>query len=198
MRSTFTKFLYLFIFLGLSYCAKAQESAVPDTTRYSVGVDATFPTANLNNGYLLGTGVSAQIDIPITTKWYFTGNVGYNVFFPQKSQTANPYSIENVSQPDLSLVPVKIGFKYFLIRTFYLQAEAGESFVLNKDAVYAYQSNALTFAPQAGLLFKLHHKNYIDFGVRFQWFQDIYSNDESMKSYNRFWGFRFAYGFNLK
>ncbi len=198
MRPTFTKFFYLVIFLGLSYGAKAQESAVPDTTRYSVGLDVTFPTADLNNGYLFGTGASAQIDIPITTKWYITGNVGYNVFFPQKSQTANPYSIENVSQPDLTLVPIKIGLKYFLIRTFYLQMEAGETFLTNKAAVHAYQSTALTYAPQAGLLFKLHHKNYIDFGVRFQWFQNIYDNDESLKSYNRFWGVRFAYGFNLK
>jgi hypothetical protein len=198
MRPTFTKFLYLVIFLGLSYGAKAQQSAVPDTTRYSIGLDATFPTANLNNGYLLGTGASAQIDIPLTTKWYFIGSVGYNVFFPQRSQTANSYSIENVSQPDLTLVPVKIGFKYFLIRTFYLQGEAGESLILNKTALYANQSTALTYAPGAGLLFKLHHKNYIDFSVRFQWFQDFYDNDESLKSYNRFWGFRFAYGFNLK
>lgn len=198
MRPNFTKFLYLVIFLGLSYSVKAQQSAVPDTTRYSIGLDAAFPTGNLNNGYLWGTGVSAQIDVPITTKWYFTANVGYNTFFPQKSQTANPYAIEGVTQPHLAVLPVKVGVKYFLIRTFYLQAEAGESLIPNKSSLYANQSNALTFAPQAGLLFKLHHKNYIDVGVRYQWFQDFYGNDEALSSYNKYWAFRFAYGFNLK
>jgi hypothetical protein len=198
MRPTFTKFLYLVIFLGLSYGAKAQQSAVPDTTRYSVGLDAAFPTGKLNNGYLYGTGISAQIDIPLTTKWYLTGNVGYNTFFTQKSQTDNGYAIAGVKEPALDLVPIKIGFKYFLIRTFYLQVEGGESLILNKSSLYAYQSTAITFAPQAGLLFKLNHKQYIDFGVRFQWFQDFYGNDESYNAYNRFWGLRFAYGFNLK
>lgn len=198
MRPTFTKFLYLVIFLGLSYGAKAQQSAVPDTTRYSLGLDVLLPTGNLNNGYLIGTGVSAQIDLPITTKLYVTGNVGFDNYFPQSSQTANPYSAAGVSQADLRIMPVKVGLKFFLIRTFYIQAEGGESFVLNKDAVFAYQSDAITVAPQIGLLFKLHHKNYIDVGFRYEWFQDIYSNDESMKGYNKFWGFRFAYGVNFK
>jgi len=198
MRPTFTKFFYLVIFLGLSYGATAQQSAVPDTTRYSVGFDAAFPTGNLNNGYLWGTGVSAQVDIPLTTKWYVTANVGYNSFFPQKSQTANGYAIAGVSQPNMAVLPAKVGVKYFLIRTFYLQGEVGESLILNKSALYAYQSNALTFAPQIGLLFKLHHKNYIDVGFRYQWFQDIYGTDEALSAYNKYWAFRFAYGFNLK
>jgi len=198
MKPTFTKFLYLIIFLGLSYSAKAQQSAVPDTTRYSAGLDVLLPTGNLNNGYLIGLGASAQIDIPLTLKWYFTGNIGFDNYFAQKSQTANPYSIEGITQPSLKVLPIKIGFKYFLIRTFYLQAEGGESLILNKSAVYAYQGNGLTFAPQVGLLFKLHHKNYIDVGFRYEWFQDIYGNDESLSSYNKFWAFRFAYGFNLK
>jgi hypothetical protein len=198
MRPTFTKFLYLVIFLGLSYGVKAQQSAVPDTTRYSFGLDALFPTGNLNNGYLIGTGASIQIDIPLTTKWYFTGNVGIDNYFPQKSQTANPYSIEGVKQHDLDVAPIKIGLKYFLIRTFYLQLEGGESFILNKSSVYGYQSNAITVAPQLGLLFKLHHKNYLDVGFRYEWFQDFYGNNEALNSFNKFWALRFAYGFNLK
>src|ERR1700744_4531304 len=140
MRPTFTKFLYLVIFLGLSYGATAQQSAVPDTTRYSFGLDVNLPNGNLNNGYLFGLGVSGQVDIPLSTKWYITGNIAYDTYFAQKSQTANPYGIQNSSMAKLQVMPVKIGIKYFLIRTFYLQVEGGESLILNKSAVYAYES----------------------------------------------------------
>src|ERR1700744_6384462 len=114
MRPTFTKFLYLVIFLGLSYGANAQQSAVPDTTRYSLGLDVNLPNGNLNNGYLFGLGVSGQVDIPLSTKMYITGNVGYDTYFTQKSQTANPYAIDGASQPKLEVLPIKIGLKYFL------------------------------------------------------------------------------------
>jgi hypothetical protein len=152
----------------------------------------------LNNGYLFGLGASAQIDIPLSLKWYFTGNIGINTFFAQKSNTANPYGIENVKVPNLDVLPVKIGLKYFLIRTFYLQGEVGESLLLNKSAVYAYNNYALTFAPQMGLLFKLGNKKYLDVGFRYEWFQDVYNSSSSLNAYNRFYALRFAYGFNLK
>jgi hypothetical protein len=197
MKPLFTKIVCVIALSGLAFVAKAQRSAVPDTTRYSIGIDPSFPNGNLNNGYLLGLGVSAQVEIPITLKWYITGNVGYNSFFAQKSSTANPYAILNKKVPDFEAVPVKIGLKYFLIRTFYLQGEVGETFLANKSALYAYQDNALTFAPQAGLLFKLAKRKYLDVGFRYEWFQDVYSNDAALKSYNHFFAFRFAYGFNL-
>jgi hypothetical protein len=198
MKPLFTKLFLLVAFLGLASMAKAQRSAVPDTTRIGAGLDVLFPNgSNLNNGYLFGFGASAQIDIPLTLKWYATGNVGFDSFFAQKSSSANSYAIENVKVPNFDDVPVKVGLKYFLIRTLYLQGEVGETFLVNKDALYAYQSSSLTFAPQIGLLFKLPKRQYIDFGFRYEWFQDVYSDNASIKSYNRFFGFRFAYAFNL-
>src|ERR1700753_4139986 len=164
MKPLFTKFVCVIAFLSLAYGASAQRSAVPDTTRYSIGIDPSFPNGNLNNGYLLGLGVSAQVEIPLTLKWYVTGNVGYDNFFAQKSSSDNPYAILNKKVASFEDVPVKVGLKYFLIRTFYLQGEVGETFLANKSAVYAYQDNALTFAPQAGLLFKLTKRQYLDVG----------------------------------
>jgi len=196
MKHSLTKLLYLVIFLGLSYGAKAQQSAVPDTTRYTFGLDGSAPNGTLNNGYLFGLGVSAQVDIPLTLKWYFTGNVGVNTFFAQKSNSANGYGIENVKVPNMDVLPVKVGLKYFLIRTFYLQGEVGESLLLNKSAVYAYDSYGFTFAPQMGLLFKMPNRKYIDVGFRYEWFQDVYNSSSSLSAYNKFYALRFAYGFN--
>ena len=76
MKITLKKIIYLIAFIGFTLSAKAQNVAIPDTTRISIGLDAGFPNGNYSNSYNIGAGVSAQIDIPLTEKLYFTGNVG--------------------------------------------------------------------------------------------------------------------------
>jgi len=93
----------------------------------------------------------------------------------------------------MNLVPVKVGLKYFLIRGFYIQAEAGESLLLNKSAIYAINNYAFTYGPQMGIVFKLHHHNYIDGGVRYERSQSLYGDGK----YNNMFAVRVAYSFNL-
>lgn len=195
MKITLKKIIYLLIaFIGFTLSAKAQNVAIPDTTRISVGLDAGFPNGNFSNSYNIGAGVSAQIDIPLTEKLYFTGNAGYMTYFPNNSDIgSNPEAILNVKIENMNLVPVKVGLKYFLIRGFYVQAEAGESLLINKDAVYGLNSNAFTYGPQMGIVFKLHHHNYIDGGVRYERTQSFYGDGK----YNNMFAVRVAYSFNL-
>jgi hypothetical protein len=193
MKITFRKFFYLLAFISFTLGAKAQNTAVPDTTRISVGLDGSHPEGNFAGSYTFGIGASVQVDIPWTEKLYVTGSVGYMDYSPNSSGSS-PEEIINVKLSNLELAPIKVGLKYFLIRTFYVQGEVGETLLLNKSAVYGLNSFGLTYAPQMGILFKLKHKNYIDGGVRFERAQSFYGDG----GYNNFWGVRVAYAFNLK
>ena len=195
MKITLRKILYLIAFIGFTYSAKAQNVAIPDTTRLSVGLDGGSPNGGFSNSYQYSIGASLQVDVPLTEKLYFTGNLGFNSFFPQSNIGSNPEAILNVKVAHMNIVPLKAGLKYFLIRGFYVQGEVGESLLINKSAVYALNSLGLTYAPQMGIVFKLkNNRKYIDAGVRFERTQSFYGDG----GYNNFFALRIAYAFNLK
>jgi len=193
MKIVYKKLFILIAFISFTYAAKAQYSAVPDTARIAIGPDFSFPTGNFGNSYTIGFGASVQLDFPITEKLYVTGNAGYTMFSASNS-SSNPQYIANVKAANMNTAPLKLGLKFYLIRTFYIQGEAGETLLLNRTAVYAINGNAFTWAPQMGILFKLHNKNFIDGGIRWQKTQSFYGDG----NYNTFWGVRVAYGFSLK
>lgn len=192
MKITLQKLVYLLAFITFTLAAKAQDSAVPDTLRLSIGVDGSYPQGSFSNMYTFGIGGSLQLDLPITPKLYATANGGYSVFSPNNSGS-NPEAITGVKLSAMSVAPFKIGLKYFLIRTFYVQAEGGETLLLNKSAVYALNGNGMTYAVQMGILFKLKNRTYIDGGIRYERVQSFYGDG----AYNSFLGFRVAYAFNL-
>jgi len=194
MKITLKKIIYLIAFLSFAIGAKAQNSAVPDTTRVSVGLDGGVPNGTFNDSYAYNIGASAQIDVPITEKLYFTGNIGFNLFSPNTNIGENPQAIQGVKVANMEILPAKVGLKYFLIRTFYLQAEGGESLLLNKSAVYGLNSTGLTYAGQMGILFKMPNRRYIDVGFRYEGVQSFYGDGH----YNNFIAARVAYAFNLK
>jgi hypothetical protein len=193
MKIAYKKLFILIAFISFTYAAKAQYSAVPDTARITFGPDLSFPTGNFKNSYNYGVGVSVQAEVPLSTKLYVTGNVGYSMLIANNS-SSNPELITNVKTANMSAAPLKLGLKFYLIRTFYIAGEAGETLLLNRTAVYGIDASAFTWAPQMGILFKLANHNFIDGSVRWQKTQSFYGDG----NYNTFWGVRVAYGFNLK
>jgi hypothetical protein len=193
MNNTLKKIIYLIALIGFSFSAKAQYSAVPDTTRVSIGLNGGTMDGPIGQQYKFNIGASLQVDVPYSEKLYFTGNAGYTNFSPNNSTFGNnPEAIQGVVLANMQVAPVKVGIKYFLIRTFYVQGEVGETLLLNKSAIYGLNSTAFTYAPQMGILFKLQHKSYIDAGVRLERFQSYYGDG----SYNTFLGLRVAYAVN--
>ena len=193
MKIAYKKLFILLAFISFTYAAKAQYSAVPDTARITFGPDLSFPSGNFANSYNYGVGASVQLDYPLSTKLYVTGNVGYSMFKSNNSGS-NPELITNVKTANMSTAPLKLGLKFYLIRTFYIGGEAGETLLLNRTAVYGIDASAFTWAPEMGILFKLHNHNFIDGAVRWQKTQSFYGDG----NYNTFWGVRVAYGFDLK
>jgi len=193
MKITLKKIIYLIAFIGFTFSAKAQNTAVPDTARLTLGLDLGKPSGNLGNSYKFDLGASLQYELPLTEKFYFTANVGFDSYFPNNNVVNNPIGLENVAPANMDLIPLRVGIKYFLIRTFYVQGEVGESYLLNKSAVYGLDSFGLTYSPQIGLLFKLHNRKYIDAGFRYEWQQSFYGDG----GYNHMLALRVAYGLNL-
>jgi hypothetical protein len=193
MSITFKKIFIFIAFTGFSYAAKAQYSAVSDTARIAIGPDVSSTSGNFSKSYKLGLGAAIQLDVPINDKFYVTGSVGYTEF-PAVNSSTNANYILNVKAAGMNVAPLKIGLKYYLIRTFYIQAEAGETLLLNEAAIYALDKSAFTYAPQMGILFKLKHRHYIDAGIRWQRTESFLGD----ATYNTTWGFRAAYAFGLK
>jgi hypothetical protein len=193
MEITFKKGLILLAFIAFTGIAKAQYSAVPDTARISFGIDGATINSGFSEKFKAAVGVSAQYDLPLTEKFYFTANLGYLDYFANNG-SENTEHILNVNSSSMSVVPLKVGIKYYLIRTFYIQAEGGGDLLLNRSSVYAINSTGLNYDGQIGILFKKKNKNYIDVGIRYQLQQSFYGDGE----YGAMIAARVAYAFNLK
>ena len=185
-------------FVGLTVATKAQTTTTTTTStrtnkaiRLSIGPDAGFPVGSLSDTHNWNLGGSIQADFPIATGLDVTANAGFNNFFG-KDYTFGPLSGK---YQNINLIPVKVGLKYFPVENFYVQGEAGASFIANKNSVGATESTAFTYAPQIGVLFPVGNKNYIDAGVRFESNTKFYTNGNNN---NNFFGIRVAYAFDLK
>ena len=177
----------LFTFSGLHSNAQTSVSKTESYgsgIRLSVGADAGIPVGSLNTGYNWNLGGSVQGDFPILKdQLYATLNSGYNAIF-----ASSQYNI-----PDIHLIPVKAGLKYFIVKQVYIQGEAGVSFLTDKNGLGADKSAVFVYAPQAGVLLNIGGKNYIDAGFRFESNQKFFDGGTT----TNFLAIRVAYAFNL-
>jgi hypothetical protein len=182
---------------GFSFGAKAQttnsssKSVSPSGIVYSIGVDGGLPTGNFSNGYNASIGGSLQVDIPVVNQLYVTVTAGYNYFYSKD----NAYGT-GTTVPDIQLLPVKAGLKFFPFKYFYIQGEAGAAFALNKSDLNYNNSAAFIYAPQVGVQIPVGGRNYIDAGVRYE--ASTKFNSAVDNSTVNFVGLRIAYAFSSK
>lgn len=179
------------LLVSLAFAGKAQttppQTAGKQEFRLSVGPEFGVPVGNFSDGYNWNFGGSVQADIPVVKSLYVTVNAGYNNFFVKDHQSAFP-------DKNMQLIPVKAGLKYFPVGdVFYVQGEAGASFLANKSDLLANKSTAFVYAPQIGALVKLSGRNYLDVGFRFEGTSSFYDGGSA----NNFLGLRVAYAFGL-
>lgn len=177
----------LFTFFGLHSFGQTttpKSESYGSGIRLSVGADGGIPVGSLNTGYNWSLGGSVQGDFPILKdQLYATLNGGYNTIF-----AGSQYNI-----PDIHLIPVKAGLKYFIVKQVYVQGEAGVSFLTDRNSLNANKSAAFVYAPQAGVLLNVGGKNYIDAGFRFESNQKFFDGGTT----SNFLAVRVAYAFNL-
>jgi hypothetical protein len=191
MKSTLKISALALAFAAFTFSAKAQTTPASASTttsggvRFSIGVDAGIPSGSLSNSYNWNLGGSVQADIPVANQLFVTVNAGYNNIYGK--------TIDGISAPNIQLLPVKAGLKFFPVNNFYIQGEAGAAFALNKSDVGFNNTAAFVYAPQVGYQFQLGGKNYIDAGVRYEASTKFNSNIDDSKV--NFFGLRVAYGF---
>lgn len=195
MKNTFKISALVLALAGFSLGAKAQTttpvsgtSTTSNGVRFSVGVDAGIPTGNLSNSYNWNLGGSIQADIPVASQLFITVNAGYDNIYGKKNISGT-----TLSAPNIELLPVKAGLKYFPVGHLYVQGEAGAGFALNKTAANFDKSAAFIYAPQVGYQFPLGGKSVIDAGVRYEGSSKF--NSTVANSNVNFVALRLAYGF---
>jgi hypothetical protein len=171
--------------------AKAQTNPTSTKTgiRYSIGVDAGIPTGSLSDTHNWSLGGSVQADIPVASQLFVTVNAGYNNIFGKDVEVLGT----TVKAPNIQLLPVKAGLKFFPVNNFYIQGEAGAGFLLNKKDIGADNSTVFVYAPQLGYQFPLSGGSYVDAGVRYEGTTKLNSNFDDSKL--NFIALRLAYGF---
>ena len=190
MKSTVKISALALAFAAFSFFGAKAQTTTPTTTsttttasgvRFSIGVDAGIPTGKLSDSYNFNIGGSVQADIPVANQLFVTVNAGYNSI-----QAKNDFT-------NIQLLPVKAGLKFFPVKNFYVQGEAGAAFALNKSDLGYNKTAAFVYAPQVGYQFQLGGKNYIDAGVRYEASTKFNSDVDDSKV--NFFGLRVAYGF---
>ena len=179
------------LLVTIAFSSKAQTTPSSDKQefRLSIGPDAGVPLGNFSNAYNWNFGGSIQADIPIIRNLYVTVNAGYDNFFVKNGQLP-----DQIPSRNMEVIPVKAGLKYFPFgKLFYVQGEAGASFLADKSDVGADKAAAFVYAPQIGVLLPNASKNYIDIGFRFEGTSSFYNGGSS----NNFLGLRVAYSFAL-
>jgi hypothetical protein len=186
---------------AFTFGAKAQtkSTTTPTGPRLSIGADAGIPTGGLSDGYNWNLGGSAQVELPIANQLFLTVNAGYNNIFGKKNVTiatvtgTTTTTIKGDVQ-NIQLLPVKAGLKFFPVNNFYVQAEGGAGFLLNKKDLGYTKSTAFIYAPQVGVLLPLTASTNLDLGVRYEGSTKYTSADGSTLN---FVALRVAYSFNL-
>ena len=198
MKSTLKISALVAAFAGFALGAKAQTTPAANVSSgtsngviLSIGVDAGIPSGNLSNGYNWNIGGSVQADIPVAQQLFVTVTAGFNSIQGKD----NAYNT-GLAAPNIQLLPVKAGLKFFPVSHFYIQGEAGAAFLLNKSDLNYGNSTAFVYAPQIGVQFPLGGKSFIDAGVRYEATTKFTSDVDNSKI--NFFGLRVAYAFDTK
>jgi len=188
----------LIALIALTNLSKAQTStpATPGTANsnsiiYSVGADGGFAAGSFKHANKWDLGGSLQVDVPVANQVFFTADAGYLNFFGKKNIDGT-----NESAPDIHLLPVKAGLKYFVAGPIYAQAEAGAAFVLNKSDLGYTKTAAFLYTPQIGVRLPLAAKSYLDAGAYYEASSKFSDGADDTKV--NFFGLRLAYAFSVK
>ena len=187
-------------FAGFAISAKAQTTAAPvsssttssNSVIFSVGVEGGIPTGKLNDAYNFSIGGSLEADIPVIPNFLFASiNAGYTSINGRNNVDGTGYNAT-----DIQLLPVKAGLKVFPVKYFYIQAEAGAAFALNKSDLGFDKTAAFLYSPQIGIQLPTIGKSYFDAGVFYQGTTKFNSAVENSKV--NYAGLRIAYAFGAK
>ena len=162
-----------FLSLLISGLVMAQDA---QTFRFSVGPELGFATGTFANTHSVGIGATIQGEIPLQQNLYGTATTGFIAYGGK--------SIGGTTQKHNSqtIIPIKVGIKYFFIGGFYGAAQLGLGILGNYT-----KGTAFAYTPQIGYEFKTKSGKAVDATFKY----DGYSKNGTIEAI----GFRLAYIF---
>ena len=157
----------------LSFAVFAQDSK---GLKFSAGAELGFAAGNFSQTHSIGIGGSAQLEIPLQDKLQGVGYVGILSYNGKSSGVGNKYKGQTI-------IPVRVGVKYFLSGGIYGGLQAGLGFFSGFGT-----GSAFAYSPQIGYEFKTNSGKAVDATFKY----DAYS--KSGGSLGAL-GFRLAYIF---
>jgi len=161
----------------LSCAAMYSFAQNKDGMKFSVGAELGFASGGFSNTHSIGIGGSAQLEIPLQDK---LNGVAYGgiLMYNGKAKINDPSS-KNVGQ---TIIPLRVGVKYFLTDGIYGSFQAGLGFFGNFVS-----GTAFSYSPQIGYEFKTKSGKAVDATVKY----DAYAKSGTKGAL----GFRLAYVF---
>jgi hypothetical protein len=160
------------ILFATAACVAQKENSF----KFSVGAELLFPTGALSNSQSFGIGGTGMIEIPLQDKLQ---GVAYSGILLFKGKSAG----NGYNNPGLTIIPLRVGVKYFLTGSVYGGLQAGIGFFSGYGT-----GSAFSYSPQIGYEFKTNSGKSIDAAFKY----DAYSKSGGTLSAI---GFRLAYIF---
>ncbi|WP_310560648.1 hypothetical protein [Flavobacterium sp.] len=174
--SAFKTILTAMVFIIATNYSSAQTAQNYDQGfRLGIGISGGLP---FEKPYDFNLGADARLQYDLSKKYSVTLTTGFNNLF-----VASPGK-------DLGYVPVKLGFKAFVIEDqFYLMGEAGGAFAVTNS----YNQNSLLLSPSIGYVI-----DNFDISLKYEHFSDfkVVRNNAIETGLNQI-ALRVAYGFKL-
>jgi len=131
------------------FCMAAAAFAQNENIKISVGAEIALPSGNLSLTQSFGVGGTAQLEIPVQDKLM---GVAYSGIMLYKGKSAG----SGINYAGLTIIPVRVGVKYFLTGSVYGGLQAGLGFI-NQGV-----GTAFSYSPQIGYEFKTNSGKSID------------------------------------
>lgn len=163
--------LFAAVIVGLSQVGFAQKN---NNLKFSVGAELGFATGSFSQTHSIGIGGSAQLEIPLQDKLYGVGYFGILAYNGKSAGSGYKYKGQTI-------IPARVGVKYFLTEGVYGALQAGVGFLNNSGGT------AFSYSPQIGYEFKTKSDKSIDATFKY----DAYSKSGTIGAL----GFRLAYIF---
>lgn len=173
--------LAAFVMMGVSVAAFAQSEK---NFSLSVGAELGLATGSFSGSHSVGTGVTAQAEVSLMDKLKGTATFGV-LAYAGKSVDLIGSSVK-YKYSGQTILPLRVGAKYFLTQGIYAGAQLGVAFLGN----YA-SGTAFAYSPlMVGYEFKTKSDKAIDATIKY----DAYTGSNGIGTIGTF-GARLAYVF---
>jgi hypothetical protein len=165
MKKTLLSLLILFFAVT---CSFAQDNS----TKVGVGFDLGIPVGAASNDYEVTGGVTAKLEIPLTTPVSFTVTTGFMGYVTKGGfyTEYNSYYGSSTSGAVACFVPLEAGIKTYVSPRIFVEGDLGLSFNINSDYTeFTGKKTAFIYAPMAGVTIPFGStRASLDLGLRYE------------------------------